>query len=51
MIGAILHDSLESISLQQFLERVLDRLLGVSWINLESRGAIFLMEGNPGFST
>ena len=41
----------ESIPLQQFLERVLDRLLEVSWINFESRGAIFLMEGNPGVLT
>ncbi len=48
VIGAILHDSMESIPLQQFLERVLDQLLAVSWLNLASHGAIFLMEGNPG---
>lgn len=48
VLGAILRDSQESMPLQQFLERTLDRLLGVSWIALESRAAIFLMEENPG---
>jgi PAS domain S-box-containing protein len=46
VIGAILHDSQESIPLRQFLELVLDRLLSVSWMTVESRGAIFLIEGN-----
>jgi len=47
VLRAILHDSQKSISLSTFLARVLDRLLDLPWITLESRGAIFVIEGQP----
>ncbi|MCG6535680.1 MAG: SpoIIE family protein phosphatase, partial [Syntrophales bacterium LBB04] len=47
-MNEILHISLEPISLIEMLQRTLERLLAVAWISLESKGAIFLMEGEPG---
>jgi PAS domain S-box-containing protein len=46
-INSLLEISLEPISLTEQLERTLDLLFSVPWIELESKGAIFLAEGTP----
>ncbi len=47
-LNSLLELSLEAVSLDDQLGRVLDVLLSVPWIALESKGAIFLVEGDPG---
>jgi serine phosphatase RsbU (regulator of sigma subunit) len=44
---ALLELSLEPISLEEQLARTLDVLFDVSWVKLESKGVIFLSEGDP----
>jgi len=43
-LNAILRISLEDISLEQQLERVLDLLLSLPWLPLESKGGIFQVD-------
>ncbi|MFH1495662.1 MAG: EAL domain-containing protein [Pseudomonadota bacterium] len=45
-LNTILRISLEDISLQQQFERVLDIILALSWLPVEPKGGIFLVEGN-----
>jgi PAS domain S-box-containing protein len=47
-LNALLELSLEPLPLDEQLQRFLDVLLAVSWIALESKGAIFLVEEDPG---
>jgi len=42
--NAILHLSLEDISLEEILKRAVDLVLSIKWLALESRGGIFLVE-------
>ena len=44
VIDSLLRLSLENISLQEFLDNVLKRLIAIPWLSFESRGAIFLIE-------
>jgi PAS domain S-box-containing protein len=44
---SLLKLSLEPISLEEHLGRTLDVLLAIPWIELESKGAILLVEGEP----
>lgn len=45
---SILKSSLEPRPLQGQMEHILDRILSVPWLALESRGAIYLVEDDPG---
>jgi PAS domain S-box-containing protein/putative nucleotidyltransferase with HDIG domain len=47
VINALLQLSLEDIPLQELLQRTLDLLTTISWIALESKGSIFLVEDVP----
>ena len=42
-IGGVLRISLEAVSLEEMLEKILDIVLGLSWLAGESRGAIFIV--------
>jgi PAS domain S-box-containing protein len=42
----VLRLSLEPISLQELLQRVLDLLLSMPWLSLQAKGGIFLAEGD-----
>ncbi len=44
---ALLKLTLEPLSLEEHLDRTMDVLLAIPWIELESKGCIFLMEGEP----
>ena len=46
-IASLLRLSLESLSLEDMLGRTLDILLSLPWIQLESKGAVFLVEDDP----
>ncbi len=46
-INSILKISLEPISLEEQLERILDLILSIPWISLESKGCIYLVEDDP----
>jgi PAS domain S-box-containing protein len=46
-LNALLHTSLLDISLEDQLERVLNHILSIPWLALESRGGIFLVEDEP----
>jgi len=43
-ISSLLRISLESISLKEMLHRTLELLFSIPWLELESKGAIFLLE-------
>ena len=43
-IGAVLRISMESVSLEEMLEKILDVVLGLSWLAGESKGAIFTID-------
>ncbi len=47
VINKILHLSLESISLQEHLQKTLDIISSVSWLSNKYTGSIFLIEGHP----
>lgn len=47
VIKALLQLSLEDIPLNELLQRTLDLLDTISWIALESKGAIYLVEDQP----
>ncbi|HAJ57459.1 MAG TPA: hypothetical protein DCL35_06790 [Candidatus Omnitrophica bacterium] len=46
-LNRILSVSLERASLVELLEHALNEILDISWLSLESRGAIFLVEDDP----
>jgi len=46
-LNSLLEISLEPLTLTEQLEQTLDLLLSVPWIELESKGAVFLTEGTP----
>jgi len=48
VIGSILHLSLEPISLEVFLQETLEMILDLPWLSLLKKGAIFLVENEPG---
>ncbi len=45
VLRRILQESFEPIALAEFLGRALDYVLGVSWLQLNPRGAVFLADG------
>lgn len=47
VLNALLELSLQPLTLEEQLTRSLDLLFSVSWVEIESRGAIFLVEGDP----
>jgi signal transduction histidine kinase/HAMP domain-containing protein len=47
VISSVLKISLEPVPLEQQLERILDLILSIPWISLESKGCIFLVEDEP----
>jgi len=46
-LNSLLEISLEPLTLTEQLEQTLDLLFSIPWIELESKGAIFLTEGTP----
>jgi len=48
VIDKLLSLSLENISLDDMLERAIDHITSIPWLALESKGAIFLVEDEPG---
>ena len=49
VINALLRLSLEKVPLEDILNRALDLVLTIPWLVVQSRGAIFLVENDPGF--
>ena len=47
VINTLLRLSMEDISLEKVLEEVIDQVLSIPWLVLESRGAILLVEEEP----
>jgi signal transduction histidine kinase len=47
VISSVLKISLEQTSLKEQLEKILDLILSVPWLTLESKGCIFLLEEDP----
>jgi PAS domain S-box-containing protein len=47
VLNALLELSLQPMALEEQLARGLDLLFSVPWMEIESRGAIFLVEGEP----
>jgi putative methionine-R-sulfoxide reductase with GAF domain len=47
VITALLQLALKDIPLDELLQRTLDLLNTIDWIALESKGSIFLVEGQP----
>ena len=46
-INSVLLLTLEKQTLNEILEKILDILLSLKWLSLESKGCIFLVEDNP----
>ncbi len=46
-INSILHISLEPLSLEKQLEQILDLILSIPWLSLQSKGCIYLVENEP----
>ena len=46
-INWVLHISLEDIPLEAVLKQSLDLILSIPWLSFESKGSIFLVEGDP----
>ncbi len=46
-INSLLRISLEDISLEEMLERIIDEIISIPWLVLESKGSIFLVEDDP----
>ena len=46
-LSEILQISLHSTTLEEQLEQTIDLLLSISWIALEPKGAIFVVDENP----
>ncbi len=47
LINKLLRRSLEAGSLEELLEQTIDHLTSITWLTLESKGAIFLVEDDP----
>ena len=47
-IAAMLHVSMEAVSLEEMLDKILGIVLGLSWLAGESKGAIFTVDGADG---
>jgi DNA-binding CsgD family transcriptional regulator/putative methionine-R-sulfoxide reductase with GAF domain len=47
VLNVLLQISLESISLEEMLGRIVDRIVSIPWLALESKGSIFLVEDEP----
>ncbi len=47
VLNDLLHLAQSTRSVQSFLDAALDVLLSVSWLSVESKGGVFLMEGEP----
>jgi signal transduction histidine kinase len=47
-LSAILQTSLENIPLEEILSTILRKILSIPWFSFEEKGAIFLVEGDPG---
>jgi signal transduction histidine kinase len=47
VINKLLLLSLENITLHDTLEKAIDQITSISWLSLESKGAIFLVEDEP----
>ncbi|HQP91965.1 MAG TPA: GAF domain-containing protein [Candidatus Omnitrophota bacterium] len=46
-LASIMSVSFEKVSLQEILEHILNVVMRISWLSLESRAGIFLVEDNP----
>ncbi len=46
-ISSILRVSLQPISLNEQLQKILELILPIPWLSLESKGCIFIVEGEP----
>lgn len=46
-LNTILQISLKNISLKETLEQIIDQIVSIPWLSLESKGAIFLVEDKP----
>ena len=46
-ISSILRVSLESITLAEQFERILDLILSIPWLSIQSKGCIYLVEDEP----
>lgn len=47
VINTLLQLSLEEMPLEEILQGTLDLILSIEWLTLESKGCIFLVEGDP----
>jgi PAS domain S-box-containing protein len=47
VLNELLHISLEDLSMEETLQRIIGRLVSIPWLTLESRGVIFLVEDEP----
>jgi PAS domain S-box-containing protein len=47
VLNSLLHISLEDITLEEMLERIIDEIISIPWLVLESKGSIFLVEDEP----
>ena len=45
VIEMVLRVSMDAVSLEEMLEKALDAILDLSWLTVEQRGAIFMVEG------
>ncbi|HER24481.1 MAG TPA: HD domain-containing protein [Candidatus Atribacteria bacterium] len=49
VLSKLLNISLLDISLEKQLQLILDHIMSIPWLELKSKGSIFLVEDNPGF--
>jgi PAS domain S-box-containing protein len=47
VLNELMHFSLETASYKELFERAIDSLASLSWLTLEKKGAIFLVEDDP----
>jgi len=47
VLNKLLHISLENIPMEEMFERIIDHIVSVNWLALESQGGIFLVEDEP----
>ena len=47
VINSLLRHSMQDMSLDHLLKRVLDLILSIPWLAFEKQGSIFLVEGDP----
>jgi len=46
-LNAILNISLKPYSLEEMLDRILEQIISISWLDLQPKGVIFVVEGLP----